>query len=344
MRIGFYSPYLDLLGGGERYISTIAQLLSGENEVFFFWDNPKIIKNLSDRFNLDLSKVKTIHNCFKNSFFERITTLRSFDYLFYLSDGSIPFPFAKNTIVHFQVPFKTNGRSVSNKFKLQKISAVICNSLYTKKFIDQSFNVSSKVVYPPVDTNSFVPLKKENYILSVGRFFSHLHSKKQEILIDVFGNLKLKDWKLILAGGVDDENYVEKLKKRAKGVNVEFKFNVSFEEMQILYGKAKIYWHVAGYGEDLNSHPQFAEHFGISTAEAMSAGCVPVVFNGGGLPEIVEDKTDGFLFLHLKQLSEITNQLIQNEELLKDYSKRAQLKSEKFSIANFTSSIQVFFK
>ncbi|HEY5601132.1 MAG TPA: glycosyltransferase family 4 protein [Patescibacteria group bacterium] len=344
MKIGFYSPYLDMLGGGERYIATIAQLLSGDHQVFFFWDNPKIIGDLSGRFGLNLTNVSTFHNVFKNNFIERITTLRSFDYLFYLSDGSIPSPLAKKTILHFQVPFVVKGRTIANKIKLSKIDSIICNSIFTKKIIDQSFGINSKVVYPPVDTEAFKPLTKENYILSVGRFFSHLHSKKQEVLIDAFGDLKIKGWKLVLAGGVDDKDYIEKLKKRAKGLKVEFKFNVSLEELKKLYGKAKIYWHAAGYGEDLQTHPERAEHFGISIAEAMSAGCVPVVFNGGGMPEVVEDKIDGFLFLHLGDLGKITRDLIENEELLNNFSKRAQLRSENFSTANFINSIKVFFK
>ena len=29
------------------------------------------------------------------------------------------------------------------------------------------------------------------------------------------------------------------------------------------------------------------EHFGIAPIEAISAGCIPVLFNGGGLNEIV---------------------------------------------------------
>ncbi len=60
------------------------------------------------------------------------------------------------------------------------------------------------------------------------------------------------------------------------------------------------------------------EHFGITTGEAMSAGCVPVVINKGGQPEIVRDGVDGFVWNDSRELKEITLKLITDEYLLKE--------------------------
>jgi glycosyltransferase involved in cell wall biosynthesis len=49
-----------------------------------------------------------------------------------------------------------------------------------------------------------------------------------------------------------------------------------------------------GYGEDPERHPERFEHFGMTTAEAMAAGCVPMVIAAGGQVEIVRDGGDGF--------------------------------------------------
>ena len=81
---------------------------------------------------------------------------------------------------------------------------------------------------------------------------------------------------------------VESLRKKTAGSKIEILTDSEFETLQTYYSKAKIYWHAAGFGEDLEKHPDRAEHFGMSTVEAMSAGCVPVVFAGGGQLEIVQ--------------------------------------------------------
>ena len=50
MKIGIYDPYLDDLGGGEKYMMKIAQCLSEQNEVYVFWDNSADVKALKERY------------------------------------------------------------------------------------------------------------------------------------------------------------------------------------------------------------------------------------------------------------------------------------------------------
>ena len=69
MKIAIYSPYLDTLGGGERYIGTIAEILSKKqyrvdllcDQHLLSFGTEKLKKQLSERFNLDLSKVNLIN-------------------------------------------------------------------------------------------------------------------------------------------------------------------------------------------------------------------------------------------------------------------------------------------
>ena len=42
MKFGFYSPYLDTFGGGERYMLTLASYFSKDHIVDIFWDDPAI--------------------------------------------------------------------------------------------------------------------------------------------------------------------------------------------------------------------------------------------------------------------------------------------------------------
>jgi glycosyltransferase involved in cell wall biosynthesis len=77
------------------------------------------------------------------------------------------------------------------------------------------------------------------------------------------------------------------------------------------------------------------EHFGISTVEAMSAGGVPVVYNGGGLPEIVRDGKDGFLWKSTDELIDKTVSIIAGTG---NYSEKAVRRSKEFSVNRFTNA------
>jgi len=346
MKAALYSPYLDTLGGGEKYIATIAELLSQKGfEAVFFWDDPKIIKSLSSRFNLELQKVKVLPNIFKKSggFLKKWRILHSYDFSFFLSDGSVPMPLAKNNFLHFQVPFVfKNVKNPANKVKFSRYQGIICNSNFTKKYIDQTFGINSQIVYPPVDLPLARNLKKENIILSVGRFFDFLHSKKQEVLIEVFKKMVgdgFSGWQLFLAGGVINKKYFLELESIAKGYPIKFFPDLSYGELKSLYSKAKIFWHAAGFGQDLESHPEKAEHFGISIVEAMAAGCVPVVFGAGGAFEIIDEGKNGLFWSDLSKLESHTLNLVNDQNRCQEVSSRAVQKSKEFSKAKFKENI-----
>ena len=159
------------------------------------------------------------------------------------------------------------------------------------------------MLYPPVDIEQFYPANKKNIILSVGRFFVGGHCKKQLEMIKAFkeiynGNDTLKGWEYHLVGGVSnnkrDQEYLKKCRREAQDYPIYFHINAPFKDLKTLYSNAKIFWHAAGFGEDETKHPERMEHFGITTIEAMASGCVPIVINKGGQPEIVRSGTDVF--------------------------------------------------
>lgn len=352
MKIGIYTPYLDSFGGGERYILTVAEILSSENQVDLFLDKhlgalepQKLIENLAKRFNLNLSKVNLVPSPVGkgSNFFQRLFFLRHYELIFYLTDGSIFYSTAKKNIIHFQVPFENlTAKSFWGKLKLSTWNLAVYNSVFTQKIVDQQWKISGKVIYPPVDITKIKPLKKKKYILSVGRFTSFSKLKKQEEMIESFKNLfktgKIKDWSLHLAGSLEgDESYINELKNLAKGTPVYFYPNLSFDKLMELYGVSSIYWHAAGFEE---TDPQKMEHFGISTVEAMAGGCVPVVINKGGQPEIVESGESGILWDTLEQLQKETLKLINNPKLILEIADKAQKRSLLFSKENFDLEIK----
>lgn len=348
-KAGIYDPYLDTLGGGERYTMTVAYCLAKSGwSVDIFWDDKAIKRKIQERLGIKIERVKFIPDIFKNTgIIKKWQYLKDYDLIFYLSDGSIPFIFGKTNILHFQVPFHNiGGKSLLNRIKLREINAIVCNSNFTKKFIDKEYGVDSKVVYPPIDVDSFKPGKRENIILCVGRFTNLLHNKRQDVLIDVFKQmmknwkLGIDGWRLILTGGDrEGKQYVIKLKKMAAGYPIEIITNPQFNYLKSLYGKAKIFWTAAGFGIDENKNPEKVEHFGITTVEAMAAGCVPVVINKGGQPEIVKDNQNGLLWNKEKDLINKTLWLINNQKEWLKLSKASQKTAQDFSQEKFCQKI-----
>ena len=131
MKIGIFDPYLDTLGGGERYMMTIAECLSKHgHQVDVVWRNEKLKERIEKQFNLNLSEVKFCSTGFQvfsqgKNLFEKFKICRNYNLFIYLSDGSIPFLFSGKNIIHFQVPFHgVDGKSLLNKIKLRLINKI----------------------------------------------------------------------------------------------------------------------------------------------------------------------------------------------------------------------------
>lgn len=311
------SPYLDHLGGGERYmLSAAAALESLGYEIYFSWDNLEEITKLSSMLGIELqsphldANIKKLY--FSNNPADMYLSTRAYEVVFYLSDGSIPLLGGKKNIVHMQVPFHgVGGKSLKNSLKKLFIHKVVVNSEFTKKVIDKEFGINSIVLYPPVNPIPGIS-SKEKIILSVGRFEPSLNTKHQDILIEAFKLLspQIPGWKLILAGASSSDDFMAKLKLASAGFSIEFATNVSHDDLISLYQKSTIYWHAAGYGVDEVKNPELTEHFGISTVEAISAGCIPLVVPHGGQREIIT--SDSLHWQSIEELSAKTLSIIQN--------------------------------
>lgn len=349
MKIGIYDPYLDDLGGGEKYMITLAECLSIDNSVSVFWNNKENLENVAKRFSLDVSKITLKKNIFSSDypFLKRCIDSLNYDVIIVLSDGSIPFVLSRKLLIHLQQPFPAIKMSLKSNLKKMRVNSFFCNSMFTKSFIDKEFGINSNVVYPPVNIETKEG-RKENIILHVGRFrvvnVTSQDYKKQGVMIEVFKKMVdsgLKNWKFILAVGLqkNDESKFNQLKKRAEGYPIEFLINLKNDDLGKIYSKSKIYWHASGFGEDLQKHPELAEHFGISTVEAMGAGAVPVVINEGGQKEIVTDGKNGFFWDTINELQVKTKKLVDNKELLNDMAKQARVRAKDFSKAKFFQKI-----
>lgn len=339
MKIGLYNPYFDSLGGGERYVLTLAEHWSKIHEVNIFWDDEGVLSQAQKRFDLDLTLVHVVPNVFHSSnLIQKLFITSGYDCIFFLSDGSIPMSLAKRNILHFQVPFSHVTFPFWKSIKYQR---VVCNSEYTKSYLAPTVSIRRTVIYPPVDIGKLRSGNKTNTILTVGRFSSLYGAKKQDMLIDAFkksyDNTEFSDWNFVIAGGLleSDQDYFNELKKKTSGLPIKFYPNCSWDDLQSFYSTASVYWHAAGFGE---TKPENMEHFGITTVEAMSSGCIPIVYNGGGLPEIVTDGQTGFLWKTPDELIQKTLSVMKNINEFAPIQRASIQRAKEFSKERFIRS------
>jgi glycosyltransferase involved in cell wall biosynthesis len=197
---------------------------------------------------------------------------------------------------------------------LDSYDRIVANSGYSVHWIAKMWRRRCEVLAPPVLQRR--PMAKDPIIVSVGRFFApeRGHSKKQLEMVQAFARLSPDhpEWELHLVGGCSDQDapYLDAVRRAAEGLPVVFHIDASGEELADLYGRASVFWHATGLGEDLEVDPERAEHFGITTVEAMSAGAVPIVMRAGGQLEIVREGIDGYFFSDIDGLIARTRQVI----------------------------------
>jgi glycosyltransferase involved in cell wall biosynthesis len=232
--------------------------------------------------------------------------------------------------------------------ELRSFELVICYSKFVQRWVRQYWNREAKVVYPPIDVAAAEPdwQAKRPSILSVGRFFAGSHTKRHDLMARVFRKLceeGLRGWDLHLAGSVErntqDLRYYQDVDQLARGYPVHLHPDVSFDELQRLYREAAIYWHAAGYGVDAEANPERLEHFGMTTAEAMSYGAVPVVLARGGQPEVVRHGIDGFLWTATDELKARTTELVVDPDLRERMGRQARASAFRFSVEEFNRSM-----
>jgi glycosyltransferase involved in cell wall biosynthesis len=333
MRAAIYNPYIDTLGGGERYTFSFVKLLIDKGyEVDIEWNDKSFVKKIKDRFGIDIKNANFVNSVNRGD---------GYDLCFWVSDGSIPTMRARDNILHFQIPFtKTKGKSLINKMKLYRINHVVCNSGFTKSFIDNEYGVDSVVIYPPVDVEKFKPKRKENIILYVGRFSNLKQSKGQNVLIDAFKKFYDRgfiDWKLVLAGGVEvgSGDYLLQLEKMTENYPVKIIKSPPLSDLVNYYGKAKFFWSASGYGVDEYKYPEKVEHFGIAPVEAMAAKCIPILYAKGGHKEIIEDGQNGYLWENVQDLIFQTEKLADDASLLKKLSDNSRISSKNYEVDKF---------
>lgn len=353
-----YNKELNNLGGGEVIACNIAKILKEEGyKVTLLCEKLVSKRTIWERLGINISSVqiKSIKD-FKNNY-SRLSS--NIDLYINLSQGNYMSGIGKKNV--YYVHFPTNpllAKNIDVKLKkesyiniiqnLRTYQVILANSKYTEKWIKTYWNINADILYPPVKMifgrNHVDNDQKQKMICSIGRFFNYFHKKKHEVMVRAFiklHSLGYKDWQLHLIGGLEknSENkaLIKKIKDQAKGYPIYFHFNITRNVLEQILLASKIYWHATGYNENKTKHPFKFEHFGIAPVEAVSAGCSPILYNGGGLREIVSILKLGnkSLFSSINELLMHSVEKIKNKNDYSLFKKRQELLIKNFSYAAF---------
>ena len=284
-----------------------------------------------------------------------------FDLFFYCSRGNYIFKAKKNIhIIHFPTkpiavqkaganPLIICYEKQKDKKYIKTYNLFLPNSQFTEKHFkriwkgidDNKLEACTRISYPAVDAIPYSPdFTKERIILVLSRIEK---SKHLETLIDAYksSDFLSKNYKMIIAGGLTKslEEYLKELKARTENANIDFIVNAPFSKITELYNRAEIFWHCKGFEIDEDKEPELMEHFGMSTVEAMSAGCLPVVINAGGQKETATEGC-GFRWNTVEELIQYTEEIAKNPALLKKMSQACRERAKLFNMDSFISNLK----
>ncbi|MBD0360079.1 MAG: glycosyltransferase [Nitrososphaeraceae archaeon] len=218
---------------------------------------------------------------------------------------------------------------------LMKNTLVLANSDYTRRTIERLFNSHPKILYPPVDVETFreAALKstqREDMIVIISRIAPDKEIENAIELARIMRDRGIAKKGMVIAGILHhyDDHYHQQLKKMIADYDlsdyVSLQTNISFSKLIQLMQLAKVYF-----------HPRIDEHFGISIAEAMASGLVPIVSDVGGHTEFVPSKYHFHTLDHAAELIALAFKATTDSERL-----AISNSTSKFSNANYVKSFQ----
>ncbi|MGE0784339.1 MAG: glycosyltransferase [Sandaracinaceae bacterium] len=363
MSVAFYDHALHVVGGGQRYGLEMAARLADRYDVTLLTSQPIDKERLERWYGVPLSRcaleilplegfddprevpdVNAVGPRDRNPFDAVAAASERFDVLVNVNMLALIQPRSPFSI--FLCHFPDIRRR--DRFAVDDYSAVLANSEYTRRWTRERWGIDPHaILYPPVAMEA--PARdKERLILAAARFESG-GSKKQHLSVHAFRSLLAahpeltEGWRLALVGGSIEQNpYLDRVRElvASSTLPIELHVNVPRSALGELYARASLFWHPCGLGED---DPHLCEHFGMTTVEAMQNGCVPIVYDGGGLAEIVEHGESGYRFDRLGELVDLSARLIERDAERSRLSAAARRRAERFSRERFGGWVDAFF-
>lgn len=315
-----YSPFGLMIGGGERYLLSLALQMQNYGPVTLSFP----MRNSSYRLKHVLHELGLPVRNLNISHFESIK-INQVDVFVCMSNTLRPPIRAQGrfNVLHLQFPFPDNlFYDLQTREMLSEYQLILVNSEFTREHtavalskIDLSIDI--EVLHPPCGQppESLKPTRKTyNKIISIGRFFTDGHSKQHLSMINAFRDVveEFPEAQLLLVGSIAPEQsareYLESLRSAAEGLQIRFLLNPGRNQLLEEIESSAIYWHATGYGVHRNE-PHKQEHFGIAIAEAGMRATIPFAFSGGGPTSILRN-FPGQLYSSLEELASKTKALL----------------------------------
>jgi glycosyltransferase involved in cell wall biosynthesis len=359
-----YNPFWSTYGGGEKYTLALAEALSQlpEISITLLSTNPLVTKGELEAFShINLGRVG-YQVCRSTAELKQLT--RDVDVFVCLSNFKRVESLAQKHVQLLQIPYaEISAASIFGKilqgrpehaakdfyrlrllsFSQSEADLVITNSEFVSDTLLRNFGIKSRVLHPPIQDLGLEGFTRKHIVLSVGRFFGRVYNdKRYDVLTEAFRRVSgsgLQGWEYHIVGNASTNRVTERmlsaLTEKNKGYPVYFHLNCAFEKLHQLYNEATIFWHAAGYEVDEEVHPENVEHFGMTTVEAMSAGCIPVVIKKGGQKEIILDGVNGFSWNSIDELIRRTVEIAQGDVPIAEIRQNARKRAEDFSVDRF---------
>lgn len=166
-------------------------------------------------------------------------------------------------------PYRTLTGLASKDYSL-----LVTNSKWSQKLLSDRLGFKAEVVYPPIDTSHSKLAENEvrrDEVLTVARIAK---DKTLGMIGEIASKLPKITFHVAGVTSVDSPDILRELQK----LNIQLHLNPSWKEIRELQSSCKVF---------LNTTDP--ESFGMAIAESMSAGCVPVALDSGGVCEFVPE-------------------------------------------------------
>jgi len=216
---------------------------------------------------------------------------------------------------------------------IHEFATIYAISQYTAGYVEQYWGRHADLLYPPTtySCDDRMPVKKD-LMLCIGRLVTF---KRHAEIAQAFMQAQMPPgWELVIAGTTgENAPYEAELAELAKqNKKITLLTNVTDAELKELYDRAKIL--VGGMGL-YSTTPHGFEHWGLTQVEAMSRGCVPVMFSGGGHREPYQK----YLWNSLEELVRTLRHLSEQGEELSRQSNEVREKAREYTVPVFAKKL-----
>lgn len=200
-------------------------------------------------------------------------------------------------------------------------SGIIVQTQMAKDFILKEFPFSNAIaIANPIHSAKYKNIERQKIILNVGRL---IPQKGQKDLVQVFAEMNLKDWKLVILGEGILRNELENL-THSLGIVDKVELPGSVKNISNYLNKATVF-----------AFPSYFEGFPNALAEAMISGLPVVSYDcNTGPSELINNGVNGYLVPvgNIDEFKEKLLRLVQDEQTRNKFSLEAVKIANKLSI------------